>query len=136
MAIQLAAIVASGITGAVIGDQLHGSVSDAVVVRIILVLLSMGSISMITDLKGGSSAAHVLVGCMGCITIGGLILLIFRHLWLRCCKHSGDGIDKRGDSRTNSSDSSSIPLGAYMCDKILFGRAGMYAWKPQDLTVL
>ena len=38
--LQLVAIVTCGILGAVIGDQLHGSVSDAVVVRIILVLVS------------------------------------------------------------------------------------------------
>lgn len=124
-----------------IGDQLHGAVSDAAVVRIILVLLSMGSISMITDLKGGSSAAHVLVGCMGCITIGGLVLMIFQHLWLRCkhCDSVNVG-DERGDLRTSASDISStrrsIPVGAYLCDKLLFGHDGMYVWKPQDMTVL
>ena len=42
---QLAAVVAAGILGAVVGDQLHGSVSDALVVRIILVLLLMGCFS-------------------------------------------------------------------------------------------
>lgn len=112
--LQLLAIVVAGISGAVVGDQLHGSVSDALVVRIILVLLLMGSVSMIVDLKGGSVAANVLVGCMACITIGqqsekrfdfplktdgllysrmtilcmkpgGLLLLVGRYAWLHCC---------------------------------------------------
>ena len=137
VAMQLAAIIASGITGAVIGDQLHGSVSDAAVVRIILVLLSMGSISMITDLKGGSSAAHVLVGCMGCITIGGLALLISLHLRIRC-KRCDVG-NAPGDLRTSTGDTSSassIPVGAYLCDKLLFGDVGTHARKLQDLSVL
>lgn len=39
--VELVALVFAGIFGAVIGDQLHGSVSDRAVVRIILVLLLM-----------------------------------------------------------------------------------------------
>ena len=138
MPLQLVAIIASGITGAVIGDQLHGSVSDATVVRIILVLLSMGSISMITDLQGGSLAAHMLVGCMGCITVGGLALLICRHLWLRC-NGCGSVRDERGVLRANTSDFSrrrSIPVGARLCDQLLFTQRGMNAQTAQDMSML
>ena len=137
MAVQLVCIIASGITGAVIGDQLHGSVSDASVVRIILVLLLMGSISMIVDLKGGSIGANILVGCMACITIGGLILLIGRHmliLWLRCCcttannkgEDNGNGRGRGGGRRKRSSGS--IPVGAQLCDTLLFGPLPPYMY--------
>eukprot|EP01046_Picozoa_sp_COSAG06_P050142 COSAG06_NODE_7873_length_2346_cov_1.939475_2_plen_169_part_00 len=132
MAVQLVCIIASGITGAVIGDQLHGSVSDASVVRIILVLLLMGSISMIVDLKGGSIGANLLVGCMACITIGGLILLIGRHIWLRCCTTANKGEDNgngrgRGGGRRKRS-SGSIPVGAQLCDTLLFGPLPPYMY--------
>jgi hypothetical protein len=136
MAVQLVCIIASGITGAVIGDQLHGSVSDASVVRIILVLLLMGSISMIVDLKGGSIGANILVGCMACITIGGLILLIGRHIWLRCCcttctannkgEDNGNGRGRGGGRRKRSSGS--IPVGAQLCDTLLFGQLPPYMY--------
>jgi hypothetical protein len=133
MAVQLVCIIASGITGAVIGDQLHGSVSDASVVRIILVLLLMGSISMIVDLKGGSIGANILVGCMACITIGGLILLIGRHIWLRCCcttankgEDNGNGRGRGGGRRKRSSGS--IPVGAQLCDTLLFGPLPPYMY--------
>ena len=39
---QVCALVCAGIIGAIVGDQLHGSVSDQAVVRIILALLLMG----------------------------------------------------------------------------------------------
>ena len=141
MAVQLVCIIASGITGAVIGDQLHGSVSDASVVRIILVLLLMGSISMIVDLKGGSIGANLLVGCMACITIGGLILLIGRHVWLRCCTTTNKGEDNGngrgrggGGGRRKRSSSSSIPVGAQLCDTLLFGPLPPYMYAAPALA--
>ena len=111
---QLAAVVAAGILGAVVGDQLHGSVSDALVVRIILVLLLMGCVSMVVDLKDGSLAANVLVGCMGTLTIGALLLLIGRHLWLHCREKPEGGRGSRASVRR-------VPAGARCCDRVLFG---------------
>ena len=113
---QLAAVVAAGILGAVVGDQLHGSVSDALVVRIILVLLLMGCVSMVVDLKGGSLAANVLVACMGTLTIGALLLLIGRHLWLRCREKPEGGRGSRAGGSVRR-----VPAGARCCDRVLFG---------------
>jgi uncharacterized membrane protein YfcA len=117
--LQLVSIVTAGVVGAVIGDQLHGSVSDAVVVRIILVLLLMGSVSMVVDLKGGSLAANVLVGCMACITIG-LVLLMGRHVWLRCCGGADAAVGEYG-TRLLAQCRSNVPAGARLCDTLLFG---------------
>ena len=90
----------------------------------------MGSVSMIVNLKGGSLAANVLVGCMACITIGGLALLISRHVWLRCCGGAALGPSDPGQERSTpllAQRGRSIPVGARLCDTLLFG-ADPYRW--------
>jgi len=82
VAVELVCLIFAGILGAVIGDQLHGNVSDRAVVRIILVLLLMGSASMIIDLKSGSRGSDIMVAAMAIVTVGSVLSFSARHLWL------------------------------------------------------
>ena len=72
---------------------------------------------MIIDLKSGSYGAHIMVGAMACITLGSIICFTAHHVWLRCTggiNDATDGATVRTTTRT------SVPLGASLCDRLLF----------------
>ena len=88
----------------------------------------MGSASMIIDLKSGSYEANVMVGAMAFIVLGSIVAFCARHIWLRCTGAGGDaaGSDNRQPSgnhplHTSTTTCRSVPLGARLCDRILFG---------------
>ena len=117
--VEIVCLVMCGISGAMIGDWLHGAVSTLLVVRIILLLLLMGSASLIIDLKSGSVLADVTVCVMASVAIGGLVALVTRQ-FVRTCREGHSG----WNSNAHYPSARQIPYGARLCDECLFPLIG------------
>ena len=144
VAVELVCLIFAGILGAVIGDQLHGNVSDRAVVRIILVLLLMGSASMIIDLKSGSRGSDIMVAAMAIVTVGSVLSFSARHLWLVVYGREADAPASQqvaargrvGKGVRGGALARRPPAGARLCDGVPHCPASAGCWLGLTMRVL
>ena len=145
VAVELVCLIFAGILGAVIGDQLHGNVSDRAVVRIILVLLLMGSASMIVDLKSGSRGSDLMVAAMALVTVGSVLSHSARHLYLSVYGRQADApasqqVAARGRVGKGVVRGGALarrpPAGARLCDGVPHCPADAGCWLGLTMRVL
>lgn len=114
-------LVCMGLSGARAGDSLHGAISTALVVRLILVLLLLGSAGMIVDLRAGSAATDSLVGAMALVVAGSLLLVVVSRCRQPAVAAQGAGPPRAG-SEGKRSGGPDVGPGARLCDRVFYSR--------------